>query len=353
MRRRLRSSALPLLLGVAALVGCRDEGSGRSARIPATEESPTTLYGATAAENIRVVPVEVEVKDLPDGWDGMRIAALSDFQLGLWEDNAEVAAAAVRTAVRQRPDVVVLLGDYVARGDQLATLERVLAPLRGRMTLAVLGDHDKREEGELQGAPDSAAIRLVQTLQRSGVVVLQNERGRLVRGGDTAYVAGLDPYVPRKPAWRQAEIFAAMPRTGTTPVLLSHMPAGVYAAPDSAYPLVLSGHTFCGRVEVPGTPRLSWANTELFPSPSMRIPGTDRLYRVDGNGLFVTCGVGYGFVPVRLGAPPEVALITLRKAGEARTEKQDTTPRANIDSLLQEYQRTPADTTATRDTTSG
>ncbi|MDP9349523.1 MAG: metallophosphoesterase [Gemmatimonadota bacterium] len=355
MRRSMRSRTLPLLLAAVALAGCGDR-EDRPARIPTTEVSDAALYGAPAEENLRVVPVEVEVENLPDGWDGMRIAAISDFNLGLWEGNARVAAAAVRTALAQRPDVVVLLGDYIARGEHLSTLERILAPLRGRLTLAVLGDRDKREEGELQGAPDSAAMRLVQTLQRSGVVVLNNERGRLVRGGDTAYIAGLDPYVARKPEWRQAEIFASIPRTSRTPVLLSHMPAAVYAAPDSTYPLVLSGHTFCGRVEVPGTPRLSWVNTELIPSPSLRIPGTDRLYRVDGNGLFITCGVGYGFVPVRLGAPPEVALITLRRVGPATPA--DTTRRPSVDSLLQQYEQTPvdatgADTTAARDTTAG
>jgi predicted MPP superfamily phosphohydrolase len=348
MRRSTRSCTLPLLLAAAVLAGCGDRDE-RTARIPATEASQAALYGAPAEENLRVVPLEVEVAKLPDGWNGMRIAAISDFNLGLWEGNARVAAAAVRTALAQRPDVVVLLGDYVARDGHLPTLERILAPLRGRLTLAVLGDRDKREEGELQGAPDSAAIRLVQTLQRSGVVVLQNERGRVVRGGDTAYIAGLDPYVARKPAWRQAEIFASIPRAGSTPVLLSHMPAAVYAAPDSTYPLVLSGHTFCGRVEVPGTPRLSWVNTELFPSPTVRIPGAERLYRVDGNGLFVTCGVGYGFVPVRLGAPPEVALITLRKVG-TDTEKADTTRRPSVDSLLQQYQ-SEVDTSATGVTT--
>lgn len=351
MRSTLRSPALTLLATLAALAGCRDGArSGDPARVPPTEEAEERLYGTPAAENLRVVPVEVEVAGLPDGWDGMRIAALSDLNLGLWHDNARVAGAAVRLAVQQRPDLVVLLGDYVARPDQVPALEQVLAPLRGHRVFAVLGDRDQREDTpETAGNPDNTAISVVQALQRNGVVVLRNERGRLVRGGDTAYVAGLDPYVARKPEWRQAEIFAAMPRTGTTPVLLSHMPAAVYAAPDSTYPLVLAGHTFCGRVEVPGTPRLGWVNTELFPSPALRVPGTDRLYRVGGNGLFITCGTGYSFVPVHLGAPPEVALITLRRA--AGTTPADTVRQPDVDSLIQQYQRAP-DTTRT-DTAAG
>lgn len=337
MRSRPRS-LLPALL-LAGLAACGERLEEPESTLVGQSAATDSVYGASAVENLRVVPVEVEVPGLPEGWDGMRIAAVSDFQLGLWDDNARVAEAAVRRAVSLRPDLVVLLGDYVARESGLAELPRVLAPLRGHTVLAVLGDRDQRDPSELQGRPDSAAIRIRQVLRESGVVVLENERGRVVRNGDTAFVAGIDPYVARRPAWRQAEIFAAIPRAGSTPVLLSHSPGGALAAPDSAYPLVLAGNTFCGRVEVPGAARLSWVNTQQL--PGARVPGADRLYRVSGNGLFITCGVGYSFVPVRLGAPPEVALITLRRPAAADDEPAPPAADAAIDSLLRVYGQTP------------
>lgn len=338
MRSTFRS--LLLLFTLLPLAACGDDPEPMRAAGEAEADTATSPYGARAAENLRVVRVEAEVEDLPEGWDGIRIAALSDFNLGLWEDNEEVAAAAVRRAVELNPDLVVLLGDYVERADQVDALARVLAPLRGRTAMAVLGDRDKRDpELDAEGV-DSTALRVVQTLQAAGIAVLRNERGRFARGGDTAYVAGIEPYVPRRPAWRQAEIFAAMPQTGTTPLLLSHMPAGVFAAPGGAYPLVLAGDTFCGQVEVPGAARLSWLNANLFPDPAMRVGGEERLYRVNGNGLFITCGVGYSFVPVRLGAPPEVALVTLRRPGAAEAgEPADTVPEASMDSLVEQFQR--------------
>lgn len=347
----MRSSArslFPALLLAALAAGCGDRLEEPEATLVEQGPSADSLYGASTAENLRVVPVEVEVPGLPEGWDGMRVAAISDFNLGLWGDNALVAEAAVRRAASLRPDLVVLLGDYVARPSGLAELPRVLAPLRGLTVMAVMGDRDQRDPGESQGEPDSAAIRIRQVLQQSGVIVLDNERGRLVRGGDTAYVAGIDPYVPRRPEWRQAEIFGAIPRSGSTPLLLSHSPAGVLAAPDSAYALVVAGNTFCGRVEVPGTPRLSWVNTTQL--PGNRIAGTERLYRVDGNGLFITCGVGYGFVPVRLGAPPEIALITLRRPVSAEPAASPDSSNAALDSLLQVYEAR-ADSGARRDST--
>ena len=350
MRSIRRSLLLPALLALAG--GCREPADGEATLVGQPTESDT-LYGVPAAANLRVVPVEVEVPGLPAGLDGVRVAALSDFQLGLWDDNAAVAEAAVRKAVSLRPELIVLLGDYVARGDNLDQLRRVLAPLRGQRVFAVLGDRDVRTPTPGQTEPDSAAIRLVQALQASGVVVLRNERGILARGADTAYVAGVDPYVAVWPEWRQAETFAAIPRSGSTPLLLAHTPATVLAAPDSTYPLVVAGNTFCGRVEVPGTPRLSWVNSQQFPSG--RVRGTDRLYRIEGNGLFITCGVGYSFVPVRLGAPPEVALITLRTpAGTAPPAARPDTASASVDSLLRVYQVQPdttrADTTGEQGT---
>src|SRR3954454_7648186 len=102
----------------------------------------------------------------------MKIAALSDFQLGLWEDNEKVALAAAQAAAATGADLFVLLGDYVARGDDYAAIDRVLAPLRGRRVMAVLGTADEREDP--QGTPDSLRIKTVEALERSGVKVLRD-----------------------------------------------------------------------------------------------------------------------------------------------------------------------------------
>lgn len=332
---RPRPAAIPLLLALLA-AGC-GEGEDPLARLPRPAEeriagvSQDSLYGATAVENLRLVPVEVEVPGLPEGWDGARIAAISDLQLGLWEGNEAVAAAAVREAVGARADVIALLGDYVARGRDYAALERVLAPLRGRVAVAVLGDRDVVDR---ESAPDSADARTLQALRGAGVRVLRNDRMQLIRRGDTIRIAGVEPLLIREPEWRQAEVAVALSDT-SVPLLLSHMPALAPRIPQNRFPLILAGHTACGQVEVPGTPRLSWLNTQVLPGNAASPTG--RSYRVNGNGLFVTCGVGYSFLPARLGAPPEIALITLRRP---TTEPADTAapPAAELDSLVQQYQ---------------
>jgi len=93
------------------------------------------------------------------------------------------------------------------------------------------------------------------------------------------------------------------------------------------------------------TPRLAWFNTQVL--PGTRDPGKTRIWRVRGSTLFATCGLGYSFVPVRFGHPPEVALITLRAVGPppaANPDSANAAREANVDSLIQSFQQ--RDTTA-------
>lgn len=331
MRRASRALTLCVVLAACGRGGDAAEPPARDSA--ALAEDPRYIYGATAVQNVRLVPVEIDVRGLPGGWSGMRIAAISDLQLGLWPDNEQVAAAAVRKALEGRPDLIVLLGDYVARGGDYAALDRVLAPLRGRQVLAVLGDQDEQDDPE--GA-DSVRAATIQALERNGVRVLRNARAPFVRGGDTAYVGGLEPYLARRPAWRQAEVYGGMPGDSLTPLLLAHMPVTAVTLPSGRYQALIAGHTFCGQVEVPGTPRLAWFNTEVLPGTPD--PAQTRIYRVRGATLFITCGVGYSFVPVRFGAAPEVALITLRGYGTTAQRDSARADAADTDSLLRVYQ---------------
>ena len=290
-----------------------------------------SLYGATPAENLAVIPVEMDLLGIPEGWEGMRIAAVSDLQLGLWEGNEEVAAAAIRRAVGLNADLIVLLGDYLARGQDTTALARVLAPLRGKRVLAVLGDRDIRT--------DSLAEAITRTLGRQGVRVLKNGSVPIIHGEDTAYVAGVDPELATDPVGDQVWILSQL-GGGRRGLLLTHNPVMTARAPDNRFPGALAGGVFCGRLEIPGTPRLSWINENALPANVVR--GVPRLYRFDRTVMFVTCGVGYSFLPIRFGAPPEIALVTLHVSGRPVAA---ITPAAadslNIDSLLARYGTTP------------
>jgi uncharacterized protein len=337
MRSKLHDYILRAL-ALILLTGC-----GGDADPPAVEARPVSqasslepwerlpadsIYGATAAENIRITRVEIDALDLPAGWNGMRIAAVSDLQLGLWEENERVAAAAVQTAVDARADLIVLLGDFIATGSDVEALARVLRPLQGQRAVAVLGDRDIRS--------DSAEARVRRALAQAGVRLLVNEAVPFERNGDTAWVAGLDPDLASRSIADQ-EFIVATTGGPVTPVLLTHSPLSAVRAPPGRRAAILAGNTFCGRVEVPGTPRLAWYETQAM--PNVAVPGVERLYRVRNNTLFVTCGTGYSFIPVRMGAPPEVVLVTLRGMDEA-PEIITEPGAASLDSILERYEVT-------------
>src|SRR5689334_14085431 len=124
--RKLPRLLAPALLALALLACGRDGRRGdASGALPedSTGPSPAEVYGVSAARNVVVTPVEIEVPDLPPGWSGLKIAALSDFQLGLWPDNEKVALAATQRTATLGADLIVLLGDYVARGEDYAAID--------------------------------------------------------------------------------------------------------------------------------------------------------------------------------------------------------------------------------------
>lgn len=330
-----------MLAVLLALTACgADEESTRDTPVadepastyPFPDLPPEELYGASPEDNLWSPRYELEVFDLPAGWNEARFAIISDFQLGLWERNDTVAAAAVGAALAAQPDVVLLIGDYIARGEDVDALRRVLEPLRGTTTIAVLGDRDIRS--------DSIAERIVATLREVGIQVLRNRSVPIDRDGDTIYIAGLDPEILNE-TWNDQEyILATVGPARRTPILLTHVAPMVTRAPTNRYPIVISGNTFCGTVEVAGTPRISWLRNEALPSAS--IEGAERLFRVRGSTLLVTCGIGYGFIPLRFGAAPEVPILTVVGFGAETGQESETG--AAADSLLQQLEASRADT---------
>jgi uncharacterized protein len=320
MRPLSQSGPLLLLAALALpLVGC--EGDAEPSVLPPRQIAAPTgddplsripleeLYGATPVQNLWSPQVEIEVLNLPPRWDGLRIAMVSDLLIGHWEGNAEVARAAIALAVESRPDLVALLGDYLVDMEQAGALAQALAPLRGQRTVAVLGGRDVRT--------DSLEARVVRTLEEAGIQVLRNHSVPMELRGDTGWVAGIDPDVLGMTFADQEWVVGRLGSPDRPGILLTNFPALSTRASAGRFPLILAGGTFCGGVEMPGTPRISWVRQEALPGAYME--GTERLFQVRGGTMVVTCGTGYGFVPVRFGAPAEVPVVTLRRVG-ARVE---------------------------------
>lgn len=242
----------------------------------------------------RVRKKDVRIEGLPPELDGYRIGQISDVHCGPY-----TPASRVRRWVSQLNaldlDLMTVTGDLITSGSShVRDVAQALGALRARDgVFACMGNHDYFTDGE----------RFVRELERHGLAVLRNRGVVIDVDGAKLYVAGVDDTwtarndVPRALAARPA---------GVPAVLLAHDPNLFPEAVARNVELTLSGHTHGGQLAFPGVRRLSLARfvTEF----------TAGLYRRGRSWLYVNRGAGTTGPPARLGAPAELAVLTLRAA---------------------------------------
>ena len=208
-------------------------------------------------------------------------------------------------ALKRKPDLVVLLGDYVdpevSFGGEVApeAVASELGRLRGAHgTLAVLGNHDWSTDGP----------RVWQALQQAGIRVLENDAVRALPRPGEVWIAGVADTRDRRPDIAKA--LAKVPDHAAV-ILLSHDP-DLFPQVPGRVALTLSGHTHGGQVALPGL-RARWIPSRF----GERYAGGHVVE--GGRQLFITKGIGSSGHPVRLGAPPEIVVLKLRPTRSGRS----------------------------------
>ena len=239
--------------------------------------------------------------DLPEGFDGCRIAVLSDLHGAEFGENNQELFTAV---AQESPDYIVYLGDLEDhyRGPAEGYAETVAAGLTAiAPTYYVTGNHE-------WAIGDVPALK--ERLTSCGVTVLSNQFLTLEQNGDTLVLAGIDDpngYADQKtPEELATEVYAA--QGDPFWLLLAHRNdhfASRYSLLGAD--LVLSGHGHGGIIRLPFTDGLLSTDRSLFPSY------TAGVYEENGSCLFVTRGLGNSGPTFRLFNRPEVAVVTLYK----------------------------------------
>jgi hypothetical protein len=269
-----------------------------------------TLVWALGIRAFLWEPATLEVRRVEvtsRGWSGppVRIGVISDTHT----DGPHVGIARLESIIArmnaERPDIVVLLGDFVAGhegasdrsaderreiGEGLAAFGKLQAPLG---VWSVLGNHDWWYDG---AAVESGLVS-------SGVQVMENSRARIPREGGAFWIGGLADYESRRAQPSYTSTLSGVPDNEPV-IVLSHWPDPFAAAP-ARVALTLAGHSHCGQVNLPIVGRLVHVS-----------PGSERwpcgLYEDRGGWLYVSGGLGTSILPVRFGQPPEIAVLTLR-----------------------------------------
>jgi hypothetical protein len=249
----------------------------------------TGVYGyAYERHALAVTRASIPIAALPPALAGLRIGLITDIHRSRFVSHDDVAAAVSRM-MAERPDLIVLGGDYVTWGDRayVAPSADALSPLSApHGVFAILGNHD--DDHDMPAA-----------LGRSRVQVLKDARTRLSIRHETLDLVGIRFWTKR-----QVDIAALTRGAAPMTILLAHDPRRLTEAAALNVPLVLSGHTHGGQIVLPVVGAVA---AQKFPT----VAGVARRHRT---ALFVSRGVGTIYVPVRINCPPEVALLTLQPA---------------------------------------
>jgi predicted MPP superfamily phosphohydrolase len=281
-----------LLFPFAWLVGKLGAPPGVSYSVAAIVSLFSGLSAITRRPRVR--NQVVRIAGLPPQLEGYRIGQISDVHCG-----PHTPATRVRRWVERLNaldlDLMTVTGDLITTGSShVADVASALGGLRARDGVyACMGNHDYFTDGE----------HFVRALTANGLTVLRNRGVVVERQGARLFVAGVDDtWTARHDV---ARALADRP-AGAPAILLAHDPNLFPEAVARDVDLTLSGHTHGGQLAVPGLRGLSLARfVTKF---------TAGLYRRGRSWLYVNRGAGTTGPPVRLGAPAELAVLTLRGA---------------------------------------
>jgi uncharacterized protein len=247
------------------------------------------------AQWVELHELDVPVDGLPTELDGFAILHLSDFHLGTFSFSGRTLRKAVDWAAGCEVDLVAITGDLVSRRRGERMLRRALARLRARHGIyAILGNHDVAETRDPFSRPSDLSA-----LRDDGAHLLEHGSASFEARGRTVQVAGADPRRIRDPVAPLSDPAADLR------ILLVHYPDAIWSLAPGDFHVILAGHLHGGQICLP-TPRGKLRLEHL------RAPIWEGLHELPVGVLSVSRGLGTSFVPLRLLARPEAAILVLR-----------------------------------------
>ena len=259
-----------------------------------------TLWGNIALE---VNEYEIVNDRIPQGFDGFRIAQISDLHNAEFGERNEKL---IQLLSQTDPDIIVITGDLI--DSRHTDIEIALDFARQAIKLApvyyVSGNHEAR----VREYED-----LKMGLAEAGVVILENQKARITREGENITLMGIDDpsfledylFGDSESVARQAIENLQNESDGYT-VLLSHRPELFNLYVDTGMDLVFSGHAHGGQFRLPFIGGLVAPNQGFFPEYDAG------LFSEGSTTMIVSRGVGNSIIPIRVNNRPEIVMVTLR-----------------------------------------
>jgi predicted MPP superfamily phosphohydrolase len=268
------------------------------------------LAGYFGSRRLVVREVEARVPRLPLEFDGLRIAQLSDLHIGP-QTSRRFLADIAQTVAEANPDIIAVTGDLVDdRAEDVSWYADAFSELDAPLGVFLIpGNHD------IYAGWDAVSHAL---REHTDATILVNEAHFIEREGARLAIVGTgDPAagIRRNPsalatasAAPDLERGLARVPAGTTVIAFAHNPSLWPGLAERGVALTLSGHTHWGQFALP---RLGWSLATPFLEHAMGG------HRAGDAMLYINPGTGYWGIPFRLGAYPEITMVTLRSAEQA------------------------------------
>jgi len=293
---------LPLAAALLGLLAWRAGGAAvRTLVVLGLLAAPVGAYASFVEPNRLVVErATVELPAARAGHDPIHVAVLSDIQ---FEHVGDHEREAVARLMAQRPDVILLTGDYhqgsrAQFARERPAIRRLFARLRAPGGVFAV-------QGDVEGPGDTR-----RTFAGTGIRTLFDETARTRVGDRELTIGGVQLAYWRPAARTFTRRFERLRGTRDVRILVAHRPDEVLGLrPQTRVDLVAAGHTHGGQVQLPLLGVLQSGS---------RVPGevaAGGLHVLDGRTIYVSRGVGVerGQAPrLRSGAPPEISLLELR-----------------------------------------
>ena len=294
----------------------------------------TAMYGFAAERlDYQVHQVEIPIPNLPPGLEGLKIVQISDIHLSSYMPRLEVRRA-VNMANDLGADLALVTGDFITgAGDPIADCIDEVKGLRAPLGVwGCNGNHEIYARAE-----ETAQILFAE----AGMKLLRSENAQLTFQGAAFNLIGVDYQRERTNGGRRVQLLqnvGSLVRQDMPNILMSHNPNAFNRAAELGVELTLAGHTHGGQIQVEILDhRLSparfitdyvaglYQRPMFAPAPNDRASSAGSAFETSPGSLFpnrssalasiyVNRGLGTVGAPVRLGVPPEITLVTLRRA---------------------------------------
>ncbi|MFZ6011424.1 MAG: metallophosphoesterase, partial [Bacteroidota bacterium] len=275
----------------------------------------TMAYGIlSGAHDYRVRRVTVKLPNLPKAFDGITIGQVSDIHTGSFFNKTAVKGG-VEMMLNEKPDLIFFTGDLVNNEtsevkDYINIFNKLKAPLG---VYSVTGNHDYGDYQQWNTLEEKRRNfkDLIEAHRLLGFDLLMNRNHEIIQGGDKLSIIGIENWGAGRFS-KYGKIDQAYSGSGEAAVklLLSHDPSNWDAQVRTLYPdidVTFSGHThgFQFGVEIGG---IKWSPSQYA------YKQWAGLYQEGNQYLYVNRGFGYLGYPGRIGMPPELTIMELKRA---------------------------------------